>query len=61
MIQYYKKREVVKMKVTGNPESLRPVADRFNITKSSLFRVYRRICGAIASNLSGRYMKYLLV
>ena len=26
--------------------------------KESLFRVYRRICGAIASNLSVQYMKY---
>ena len=47
--------------ILGNPECLRSVADRFNITKSILFRVYRRICGAIANNLSGQYMKYLLV
>ena len=43
---------------TWEPRCLRSVADRFNITKSSLFRVYRRICGAIANNLSGQYMKY---
>ena len=29
--------------ILGNPECLRSVADRFNITKSILFRVYRRI------------------
>ena len=45
----------------GNPKYLRSVADRFNITKSILFRVYRRICGAIANNLSGQYMKYPLI
>ena len=47
--------------ILGNPECLWSVADRFNITKSSLFRVYRRISGVIANNLSGPYMKYLLV
>ena len=47
--------------ILGNPECLRSVADRFNITKSILFRVYGRICGAIANNLSGQYIKYLLV
>ena len=47
--------------VLENPECLRSVADRFNITKSILFRVYRRICGAIANNLSGQYTKHLFV
>ena len=47
--------------ILGNPECLRSVADRFNITKSILFRVYGRICGAIANNLSGQYIKYLRV
>ena len=47
--------------ILGNPECLRSVADRFKITKSILFRVYRRICGAITNNLSGQYVKYLLV
>ena len=47
--------------ILGNPEFLWSVADRFNITKSILFRVYRRICEAINNNLSGQYMKYLLV
>ena len=47
--------------ILGNPEYLRSVANWLNITKSILFRVYRRICGAIANNLSGQYMKYLLV
>ena len=47
--------------ILGNPEYLRSVADRFNITKSILFRVYCRICGTIANNLSSQYTKYLLV
>ena len=33
--------------ILGNPEYLRLVDDQFNITKSSLFCVYRRICGVI--------------
>ena len=33
--------------VLENPECLRSVADRFNITKSILSRVYRRICGGL--------------
>ena len=47
--------------ILRNPYCLRSVTDLFNITKSILFRVYRRICGAIANNLSGQYMKYILV
>ena len=38
--------------ILGNPECLRSVADRFNITKSSAFRVYRKICGAVTNNLN---------
>ena len=52
---------IITIWILGNPECLRSVADRFNITKSILFRVYRRICGAIANNLSGQYMNYQLV
>ena len=47
--------------ILGNPEYLRSVANRLNITKSILFRVYRRICGAIANNLSGQFTKHLFV
>ena len=52
------KQVLITIWIFGDPECLQSVADRFNITKSSLFRVYRRICGAIANNLSGQYMKY---
>ena len=38
----------------GNPECLRSVADRFSITKSIVFRVYRRIFRAIANSLSSQ-------
>ena len=55
------KQVLIKIWILGNPEWLRSVADRFNITKLILFRVYRRICGAIANNLSGQYMNYQLV
>ena len=56
-----KQKQVIMIWILVNPECLRTVADRFNITKSILFRVYRRICGAIANNLSGQYIKYKLV
>ena len=52
------KQVLITIWIFGDPECLQSVADRFNITKSSLFRVYRRICGAIANNLSVQYMKY---
>ena len=41
--------------ILGNPECLRSMADRFNITKSILVRFYRRICGATVNNLSGQH------
>ena len=55
------KQVLITIWILGNLECLRSVADRFNITKSILFRVYHRVCGAIANNLSGQYMKYLIV
>ena len=55
------KQVLITIWILGNLECLRSVADRFNITKSILFRVYHRVCGAIANNLSGLYMKYLIV
>ena len=55
------KQVLITIWILGNLECLRSVADRFNITKSLLFRVYHRVCGAIANNLSGQYMKYLIV
>ena len=55
------KQVLITIWILENPECLRSVADRFKITKSILVRVYRKICGAIAINLSGQYMNYLLV
>ena len=55
------KQVLITIWILGDPGCLRSVADRFNITKSTLFRVYRRICWAIANNLSGQYMKYSLI
>ena len=54
------KQVLITIRILGNPECLRSVAARFNITKLILLRVYRRICGAIANNLSGQYMKNLI-
>ena len=33
--------------VLGNPECLRSVSDRFNVTKSSVYRIVRRVCSAL--------------
>ena len=38
------KQVLITIWILRNPECLRSVADRFNITKSSFLRVYRRIC-----------------
>ena len=42
---------------TGNEEATRAVADRFNITLSSVYLVLRRITQA-AIDLSGRYIRW---
>ena len=52
---------LIKIWILGNPKCLWSVADGFNIRKSILLCVYRRICGTIANNFSGQDMKYLLV
>ena len=54
------KQVLITIRILGNPECLRSVAARFHITKLILFCVYCRICGAIANNLSGQYMKNLI-
>ena len=55
------KQVLITIWILGNPECLRSVADRLNITKLILFCVYRTICGAITNSLSGQYLMYLLV
>ena len=57
-MEFKQKQVLITIRRLGNPECLRSVADRFNITKSIIFCVYRGICGAIVNNLSGQYMKY---
>ena len=44
--------------VLGNPECLRSVADRFDVTRSSAYRIYRRICKVIARNVSNQFIKF---
>ena len=55
------KQVLITIWILGNPECLQSVANWFNITKLILFCLYRRICSAIANNLSGQFMKYLPV
>ena len=42
----------------GNPETIRSVSDRFNVTKSSVFRILRRICHAIVNNLAAQFISW---
>ena len=42
----------------GNPETIRSVSDRFNVTKSSVFRIVRRICHAIVNNLAAQFISW---
>ena len=46
------KRLLLTMWVLGIPETIRSVSDRFNVTKSSVFRIVRRNCHAIVNSLA---------
>jgi hypothetical protein len=50
------KQLLITMWVLGNPETIRSVSDRFNVTKSSVFRIVRRICHAIVNNLAAQFI-----
>ena len=53
-----RKQILITLWVLGNPECLRSIADRFDVTRSSTFRTYRRICKAISNNLAERFIKF---
>ena len=53
-----KKQLLITMWVLGNPETIRSVSDRFNVTKSSVFRIVRRICHAIVNNLAAQFISW---
>ena len=44
--------------VLGNPECLRSVSDRFNVTKSSVFRIVRRVCSALVGNCAKTFIRW---
>ena len=50
------KQLLITMWVLGNPETIRSVSDRFNVTKSSVFRIVRRICHAIVKSLGAQFI-----
>lgn len=52
------KQLLITMWVLGNPETIRSVSDRFNVTKSSVFRIVRRICHAIVNNLAAQFISW---
>ena len=41
----------------GNPECIRAISDRFNVTQRSVYTVTRRVCRAIVSNLVPKFIK----
>ena len=42
----------------GTPESIRSVSDRFNVTKSSVFLCFRRVCEALKNHVASRVIKW---
>ena len=42
----------------GNPECLRSVSDRFNVTKSSVYRIVRRVCSALVDNCVKTFIRW---
>ncbi len=47
---------LITMWVLKNPETIRSASDRYNVTKSSVFRIVRRICHAIVNNLAAQFI-----
>ena len=52
------KQLLITLWVLGNPEAIRSVSDRFNVTKSSVFRIVRRIYHAILNNLASQFIRW---
>ena len=50
------KQLLITLWVLGNPEVIRSVSDRFNVTKYSVFRNVRRVCRAIVNNLAAQFI-----
>ena len=44
--------------VLENPESLPSVADRFDVCKSTAYQVYKRVCRAVVTHLTGECIKF---
>ena len=42
--------------ILGNPECLRSVADRFDVCRATVYRVYRRVCKAIVRHLMDEFI-----
>ncbi|XP_068697291.1 uncharacterized protein [Montipora foliosa] len=43
----------------GNQESIRSIADRFNVTKRSVFLCCKRVCDAIKNNVASRMIMWM--
>ena len=53
-----RKQLLITLWVLGNQESTGSISDRFDVTRSSVYRVYRRVCKAIVNYLADRFIKF---
>ena len=44
--------------VLGNPECLRSVSDHFNVTKSSVYYIVRRVCSALVASCAKTFIRW---
>lgn len=52
------KQVLITLWILANTCCFRDISDRFNVTKSSIYRIFRRICSAIVSNLVNRFIRF---
>lgn len=51
-----RKQILITIWMLANPECIRSVSDRFDISRSTCYEVYMRICTAITNNLADRFI-----
>ena len=52
------KQLLITLWVLGNQEVIRSVSDRFDVTKSSVYRVVSRVCRAMVNNIAGEFIRW---
>ena len=54
----YRKKLLITLWYLGNQESIRGVADRLNVTNSSVNKATRELCSSIVQNLMGKFIQW---